>query len=431
MKINMRWHSLARRMAAAGLRVRLRPFEIRFDRRISVDALSSRYDFLFASRRRILIANILSGMLIALSVYFLGQTTFFDRLLDFCLRFLVLVKIMVFERRLMPTQLVPSILNLLLVVSIAASFCTFVRSIRLTVFFNFALAGGIIAVNLLESVPVPLPLSSVPVVLFITLGALLDHAREMRFLRRRSKLAADRQETGFAILRHITHSINPTIRTALSPIWAVKEHLREQGRINDVIARRRDGSDERAGEALDAAVVSLGQIRDILDTTEDLFAGRIEERDFVEADLDEIFGHEVLPLFTGGRFAIETDFAGIGKVRLHRPSFVQAVKNLIRNAEVHGFPEGFSRKEGLCVCFAARRTLKEIVIDYTNNGVPFPSGFRTGDFLAFGRKGKNSQGKGLGGAWVAKFVELHGGTFRKISNDPVHFRITLPRRDTR
>lgn len=428
MELNRLWRTALRRLVAVGLRVSRRPPRLCFDREALAAGIGRRREILSLTRRRLFFANLLSGLLIAFSVYFLDQTALPDRLVDAGIRALLSCKLLLFERRVVQTPLFPTILSLLLVVSLAVWSCTSIKSLRLAVLLNLGLAAGIVAINLNGTPPVPVPLSAAPVIVLITLGALLDHYLHVRFLRRRSRLAAERQETGFAIIRHITHSLNPTIRTALSPILAVQGHLAERGSGDEVIGRRRDGSRERVGDALDAAVVSLGQMRDILDTTEDLFAGRIEEKDFAEVELAALFEREILPLFSGARFTIETDFAGAGKVWLHRPSFVQAMKNLLRNAEVHGFPDGLAREEGLWVRFSARRTGKEIVIDYLNNGAPFPRGLRTADFLAFGRKGRNSPGKGLGGAWVARFIELHHGAFRKIGNDPVHFRITLPRR---
>ncbi|MCM2356589.1 MAG: sensor histidine kinase [Geobacteraceae bacterium] len=428
MKLNRPWRMALRRLAAAVLRLSRRPPRLRFDREALAACIGRRRELFSLTRRRVFFANILSGLLIAFSVYFLDQTALPDRISDAGIRAFLYLKLLLFERRTVQAPLLPTIASLLLAVSLAASLCTFVRSLRLAVLLNLGLAAGIVVINLNGPLLFPVPLSAAPVIVLITLGAILDHYLHVRFLRRRSRLAAERQETGFAIIRHLTHSLNPTIRTALSPILAVQGHLGKRGTAAEVIGRRRDGSDERVGDALDAAVVSLGQMRDILDTTEDLFAGRIEEKDFVEVELAALFEREILPLFSGARFTIETDFAGAGKVWLHRPSFVQAIKNLLRNAEVHGFPDGFVREEGLRVRFSARRTGKEIVIDYVNNGMPFPRGLRTADFLAFGRKGRNSPGKGLGGAWVARFIELHHGAFRKIGNDPVHFRITLPRR---
>lgn len=431
MNLNKPWRVFLDRSAALGLRLGRRPLRLCFDRDALLARLGRRYEALYANRRRVFGANLLSGLLIAFSVFFLGQTALFDTILDFFIRLLLTVKLVMFERRLMPAPLLPTAVSFIAIVAIAAGVCTQVRSMVVVMALNMGLCATIVWVNFFVTLPFYVPLSTVPVVFLITLGAFLDWVLERRLLRRRSRRSAERQETGFTILRHIAHSVNPTIQMALSPLRDVRDYLEARGQTVDIIGTRRDGSVERVDDALAATELGLRQIREILDTTEDLFGNRIEERDFEEVDPRELFAREIIPLFPNPRFAIRTEFRDVGTVRLHRPSFVQAVKNLIRNAEVHGFPSGFEQEEGLKVSFSISRTVKEIVIDYENNGLPFPRGMRTGDFLAFGTKGKGSPGKGLGGAWVAKFVELHNGTFRKLGNDPVRFRITLPRRQVK
>lgn len=401
---------------------------LRFGRNVVLGWLGKRYEALYANRRRVFGANFLSGMLIAVSVFFLGEAGFFDAVLDFFIRLLLTVRLMMMERRIIPIPLAPTALSFVAVVAAAALVCTHVRSMAAVVALNMTLSATIIGVNFFAPAPFPFPLGMVPVVFLITLGAFIDWLLERRLLRRRSTLSAERQETGFTILRHIAHSVNPTIQMTLAPLRDLHDHLEGRRLTGEIIGTRRDGSVERVEDALAAAELGLQQIREILDTTEDLFGNRIAERDFEEVDLRELFAREIIPLFPNSRFAIRTEFSGVNTIRLHRPSFVQAVKNLVRNAEVHGFPPQFRRDGGLWVRFSVSRTVKEIVIDYENNGLPFPKGMGTGDFLAFGKKGKGSPGKGLGGAWVAKFIEIHNGTFSKLSNDPVRFRMTLPRR---
>jgi sensor histidine kinase regulating citrate/malate metabolism len=103
-----------------------------------------------------------------------------------------------------------------------------------------------------------------------------------------------------------------------------------------------------------------------------------------------------------------------------------AINNLIRNAEVHAFPESL---QGAELNFIIRESRKKIIIDYTNNGKPFPENLAAGDFLSFGRKSMESPGEGLGGAWVGKVIEAHHGTFKIIRDEnPLHFRITLPKK---
>lgn len=427
MKLTKLWRSTPDRAAAPGTRLG-RWSRVLFDRRKFTAWLGHRYESLYANRRRVFGANFLSGLLIAFSVFFLGETGLYDGIVDFFIRLLLTVKLMMMERHFIPRPLFTTVASFVAAVAAAALICTHVRSMAMVVALNGALCAAIIGINFFVPTPFPVPLGTVPVVSLITLGAYLDWLLERRLLRRRSAQAAERHETGFTILRHIAHSVNPTIQMALAPLRDLHDHLEGRRLTGEVIGTRRDGSVERVGDALTATELGLRQVREILDTTEDLFGNRIEERDFEEVDLRELFAREIIPLFPNSPFAIRTEFIGVRTVRLHRPSFVQAVKNLIRNAEVHGFPPEFEREGGLWVSFSFSRTVKEIVIDYENNGLPFPKGMGTGDFLAFGKKGKGSPGKGLGGAWVAKFVEIHNGTFSKLSNDPVRFRMTLPRR---
>jgi nitrogen fixation/metabolism regulation signal transduction histidine kinase len=113
------------------------------------------------------------------------------------------------------------------------------------------------------------------------------------------------------------------------------------------------------------------------------------------------------------------------KARIHRQSFVEAMNNIVRNAEVHGFPDG---TQGAEVVFRISETRRRIVIDYSNNGRPFPENLTSQDFLSFGGKSADSPGEGLGGAWIGKVVAVHGGTFEIIRDGlPTHFRITIPR----
>jgi len=70
----------------------------------------------------------------------------------------------------------------------------------------------------------------------------------------------------------------------------------------------------------------------------------------------------------------------------------------------------------------------EVTIDYTNNGHPLPVSMDEDEFLSFGKKSINSEGEGLGGAWIGKVVEAHDGKFEIIrDNNPVHFRFTFPK----
>ena len=427
MKSNRLWRRVKRNLASLGIRLRLKPFAVRFDGAVAKAGLARYYDLLYRSRERVLLANFVSGALIAVSVYYLGQSALLDNLIVWMVRWLLRAWEFMAARRAVTVPPLTMVLAQGLVILLSAGICSYFSSMRRILLLNSSLVILIILLNVVGTGAV-IPLSSTIVVLLIMAGAAFDYYFEQKFQKRLLRHVADKQQTEHAILRHISHSINPTVQMALSPIRGVVDHLVNRGLLDDVIARRRDGSGETVGEALGMAEVSLRQIRDILETTEDIFGNRVSAKEFQEVSLAELFEQEILPLFPDKKFELQLDCGRGIMARLHRPSFIQAIKNIVRNAEVHGFPAGFAGNGAPFVRFDVRETVKEIVIDCTNNGVPFPHGFKTRDFLTFGRKGKNSPGKGLGGAWVKKCVELHGGTFIKLANNPVRFRITLPKR---
>jgi hypothetical protein len=428
MKSNRPWRRLKRWLALVGVALRLKPFGIRLDFGVVRARLARYYDLLYRSRERVLVANFSCGALIAFSVYYLGQSALLENLLVRLALQALRLREFVSAHHLVAAPPVTPVLAQGVVILLAAGVCSYVSSMRRTLLLCSALVLLILAANRFGGEGAVLPLSSAFVVLLMAGGAGLDGYLERKSQQRLWRDVAGRQQGEHAILRHISHSINPTVQMALSPIRGVAAHLQERNQLGEVLALRRDGSCETVGAALETAQVGLQQIREILETTEAIFGGQVAAHDFQEVLLAQLFQQEIVPLFPEAGFQLQVNCSAAASARLHRPSFVQAVKNLVRNAQVHGFPDGFTPREAPYLRFEIRQTVKETLIDCSNNGVPFPHGFKTRDFLAFGRKGKHSPGKGLGGAWVQKCVEIHGGSFQKLSNNPVRFRITLPRR---
>ena len=104
---------------------------------------------------------------------------------------------------------------------------------------------------------------------------------------------------------------------------------------------------------------------------------------------------------------------------------MEAVNNLVRNAEVHAFAGAGYQPQ---LNFEVSETRRKVRIDYTNNGRPFPANLTAKDFVSFGKKSNDSPGDGLGGAWIGKVVDAHHGSFEIIRDEhPLHFRITLPK----
>jgi K+-sensing histidine kinase KdpD len=258
----------------------------------------------------------------------------------------------------------------------------------------------------------------------VTVGQALDAAREYLSNRFQRKIVAEKHDAEFNILRHLNHNVKPNILMAKSPISAVASFLESRNMLDDPLAQRLDGSNETVREALDHAMISLDHINDILESTRQLVTHEIRREDFQEVNIAELFERDIIPLYTS-TMSIDLQCDSAIKIRLHRQSFIEAILNLVRNAEVHGYQGDCSNA---ALLFRITEQRRRIVIDYTNNGRPFPENLTARDFLTFGRKSGDSPGEGLGGAWIGKVISAHNGSFEIIRDEyPLHFRIMLPK----
>jgi K+-sensing histidine kinase KdpD len=313
----------------------------------------------------------------------------------------------------------------LMTITISAYLWTYLKTAKYKLLSNILLAILLIPVSLFIYYRYGVILTSFLIVcgiiVSIAIEAVVDHRSRLFHL----KILEEKQEAEFSILRHLNHNVKPNIQIVKSPLNAIIDFLEENRLLGKVLAKRLDGSAETVGEALQKAVTGLNQINDILDNTRKLVTRQIVKEDYREYGIIGIFEEEIIPLYSR---KIKINVFGDDQlsVTLHKESFVEAINNLIRNAETHAFPESLRGAE---LNFTIRENRKKIIIDYTNNGKPFPANLDAGDFLSFGRKSQESPGEGLGGAWVGKVIEAHHGTFEIIRDEnPLHFRITLPKR---
>ncbi len=376
---------------------------------------------------RTFLSNLCIGVAIALLVYFVKQTGLIEHLLN---RFLFLLLSAI------GNVLHYGELNVFTVQGIALDLATVIASVICWTVFK-TLTGRIIPNLLIFSLLLPLTvvlmdekqilLCGAPIVagimLAIIIEAIADHYRK-RF---RKRIAEEKQGAEFSVICHLAHNVKPGLQMVRSPLLSIRDLLERKGMLDTELSRRMDGSVETMGDALNNAVTTLRQINDIIDNTRLLVTHEINREMFREVELKEFLLHEVLPPYAG-RFTAIVEGGPIW-ISLHTESFIEAVNNLLRNAMVHAF-NGDSADNR--VRFTLRQTRKHVIIDYSNNGTPFPANLEAADFLSFGKKGADSPGDGLGGAWIAKVIAAHGGHFEIIRDDlPVHFRITLSNKENR
>ena len=256
------------------------------------------------------------------------------------------------------------------------------------------------------------------------MGMIIDFALEYFDSRYRRKIVSEKNDAEYNIVRHLNHNLKPGLLMAASPIQSVMAYLEARGMLHDTLAMRLDGGRETVEEALHKSLASLEHISAILEGARQLVTREISPGDFRDVSLRELFDRDILPHFSG-RLAIELVCAPSIVLTLHRQSFVEAMLNLIRNAEIHGFQGDCT---GARLVFHARERRRSVVMDYTNNGLPFPDNLDEKDFLTFGKKSADSPGEGLGGAWIGKVLEAHNARFRIIRDEhPLHFRFVFPR----
>lgn len=109
-----------------------------------------------------------------------------------------------------------------------------------------------------------------------------------------------------------------------------------------------------------------------------------------------------------------------------------ALVNLIENAKRHGFVE--DKKYLVCFRLGISADRQEVIIEYRNDGKPFPPAFSFADFIAYGSHAGDTGHSGIGGYLIYQIIENHEGTLLYRDSierdDPfkVQFEISLPLR---
>jgi len=104
--------------------------------------------------------------------------------------------------------------------------------------------------------------------------------------------------------------------------------------------------------------------------------------------------------------------------------------NLIENAKRHGFVQG--RKYTVRFQVSQSADGQEAIIEYENDGRPFPQEFSFDDFISYGNYAGNTGHSGIGGFLIYQIIDNHdGGLLLRDNiarNDPfkVQFEISLP-----
>jgi type I restriction-modification system DNA methylase subunit len=239
-----------------------------------------------------------------------------------------------------------------------------------------------------------------------------------------------KQEAEFEIIRHLAHDIKSNINVVGAPLRTISVLLKQEGLLDKVVSVRLDGAKVSARETINNALEGLSKITNVLESARDIVTREIKRTDFKKTAIADLFENNIKRFYKDRPYQITIECKDKDKdleVSLHVKSFVGAIDNIVRNAEIHAFSGDIASPE---LRFEISEDINEetIIIDYTNNGHKFPLSMKVEEFLSFGTKSSESNGEGLGGAWIGKVIDAHGGELDIIrDNNPVHFKITIPK----
>ena len=117
---------------------------------------------------------------------------------------------------------------------------------------------------------------------------------------------------------------------------------------------------------------------------------------------------------------------------LDKNQMTTAICNLIENAKRHGFID--HKKYLIHFKVGLSNDKKEVIIEYKNDGKPFPAAFSFEDFISYGNYAGETGHSGIGGYLIQQIMENHEGTLiyhdKVDRSDPfkVQFEIVLPHR---
>lgn len=374
--------------------------------------------------RKLFTSNVLICLAIALLIYFFLQTPFLQWTFSHLVKLLFNIYFVLLQNKAYLTLSMLSLGFNFSVLMVCACIWTYQKTVLRRIASTAVLGLLLISAAFCLSNRSGMLIISLLIVIGVSIGIVIDAVQEFLSNQFNRKIVEEKHDAEYNILRHLNHNLRPNIQMVKSPISAVLSFMETRGLLGEPVAKRLDGSNETVGEALRNAVISLGHITDILESTRQLVTHEIRQEDFQEVEICSLLRQEVIPIYSA-KLHITIQCNNAITMRLHRQSFVEAMHNIIRNAETHAF-QGECRGSELLIVITERRS--KVVLDYTNNGRRFPENLTEKDFLSFGKKSNDSPGEGLGGAWIGKMIAAHNGSFEIIRDEqPLHFRIVLPK----
>ncbi|MDX9917794.1 MAG: N-6 DNA methylase, partial [Gudongella sp.] len=225
-----------------------------------------------------------------------------------------------------------------------------------------------------------------------------------RFKNIREKLELEQSvsEAENIIIGTMSHSL----KTPLGAIELYTEVLKDFFNNNTLMDKQINEDDASVTVASVIAKIEKNnkRMQDIIGSTKKSFQ-TFEKDDFEYVNLNNLI-QDIMSLYSSTRFELKCEDDLF--VKVHRPAFKDLIIQLIENSIAHAFVN-VSPNDVIKIDIKYHPSQGLLLIKYSNTGKPFQ--ITKEEFIAYSKKGRNSQGEGIGGFYINKIIRQHDGDF--------------------
>ena len=248
-----------------------------------------------------------------------------------------------------------------------------------------------------------------------------------------------------SIISTLSHNLLPHITSTLLAFHQLVQFLENKNIINEYLeddfedfqklelSNEETDSNETLKDLTSRIEKYLIRLENVVTNSRKVGQLSLSDEDFqyynLKVVLDEIVAiksHDI-----AGKYKITYNCPEDIEVRINKLSFEEALLNIISNAELHAFDKDDDSKN--IISFDVYESWLDmgdtsenvVVIIYRNNGKLF--NLTEEEFFEYGKKGKSSQGDGIGGFYIKKVIDLHNGKIEIIPvSSGMKMQIILP-----
>ena len=259
---------------------------------------------------------------------------------------------------------------------------------------------------------------------------------------------SDETKRLYQILKHVKHSYSQLADAIQSDIYNLKSYIENKQMVQEPVALY-DAVSKRKGTAtVDEVFTRLtsnqNDAKEIFSTIQTILEISNSDLRYEKTNIKDFFNDQAISLkelCDSLNIYIVTELHSKDLlIQIDQRLFKELLRNLIKNACVHGFN---SRIDNKVIAFeiCKNEDPTKLTINYYNNGSSFPESFTFNEFISFGGRNDSSKGSGLGGHLIHEIVKKHDGDLVYVSETDsfpikkyntsimvgVHFQFILPK----